>query len=391
DSPGADIAKELVPKSLTLDKLRAYQDRISFPLSVAGKSFPSLTSYILSQPAIVLSLWAMMIMVFLPWKPFIAEEKGVPFCTAGRKNFANNIHSSRGMYFMDVDLGIEVDDDQVRKMARFEDADERLFTGNSPHDLTHGCYVSGVKPSIHDVEDNTLLYGNLQAQNYFAAYTDRLKDWLKVLPEADTHEYTADDLCIINLRGGEYTDDPALFLDRNYFVMAMQRMRKIREDMRFMVVTEDEEAARKVLPEIERHHFDMGKDYAVIKNARYLIVSNSSFAVMPAFTSGELRYAIAPKYWARYNVSDGYWASAQNIYDIFDYMDRKGRISSAEECRLELEAYISRSRLWDRTGKRPEGIGLSMQKLRCSAIRTGFTVRKAWRKIERETGLIHGQ
>ena len=320
----------------------------------------------------------------------IAKEKGVPFGTAGRENFANNIHSNRGMYFMDVDLGEEISDEEARKMTRFDDEDIRLYIGNCPHDLTHGCFVSGAKASIHEVEDNTLLYGNLQAQDYFNSCRKELYDWLKLLPEADTHEYTADDLCVINIRGGEYTDEPALFLDRSYFVSAMKKMRGIRPDMRFMVVTEDEEAARKVLPEVEAHHFDMGRDYAVLKNARYLIVSNSSFAVLPAFTSRELKYAIAPKYWARHNVSDGYWASEQNIYDIFSYMDRSGNLMSADECRRELELYKNRSSLLDSAGKRPEGAALAAQKLRSSMIRAGFTVKKAWRKLERETGIIHG-
>ena len=35
----------------------------------------------------------------------IAEENGYEFGTAGQECFAVNIHSNRGMYFMDVDLG----------------------------------------------------------------------------------------------------------------------------------------------------------------------------------------------------------------------------------------------------------------------------------------------
>ena len=71
----------------------------------------------------------------------------------------------------------------------------------------------------------------------------------------------------------------------------------------------------------------------------YLLLSNSSFSCLPAHTSETLEYAIAPKYWARHNVSDGYWASEQNIYSLFHYMDRKGRLFTAEQCREELEEY----------------------------------------------------
>lgn len=48
---------------------------------------------------------------------------------------------------------------------------------------------------------------------------------------------------------------------------------------------------------------------------------------------------IAPKYWARHNVSDGFWASEQNIYSGWQYMDRKGYLFSSDECRRELEIY----------------------------------------------------
>ena len=38
----------------------------------------------------------------------IAEENGYEFGTAGQECFAVNIHSNRGMYFMDVDLGYAI-------------------------------------------------------------------------------------------------------------------------------------------------------------------------------------------------------------------------------------------------------------------------------------------
>lgn len=318
----------------------------------------------------------------------IARERGCAFGTAGRKNFANNIHSNRGMYFMDVDLGEEIPDEQIQHMKRFDDADDRLYMGTCRHDLTHGCYVSGVSEAIHQVEDDTLLYGNLQAQDYFASSLDQLGNWLKLRPEADIHEYTRDDLCIVNLRGGEYTSEPALYLDRSYFIKAMARMREKVPSMEFMVITEDVEAAKKVLPELPAFHLEMGGDYAAIKNARFLIVSNSSFAVLPALTNTELRYAIAPKYWARHNVSDGYWASEQNIYDVFTYMDRKGELYSACECRIELEGYKQRSAVYGKLGVRPTGVLLAAEKIREKTIYTGFTARKILRKIERETGII---
>ncbi len=318
----------------------------------------------------------------------IAKERGCAFGTANQQQFANNVHSQQGMYFMDMDLGIDITPEMKASMARFDEQDDRLYIGTSVHDMTLGCYVSGPDERIHSVEDNTLLYGNLQDESYFIRYLEDIKEWLHVKPEYDSREYTADDLCIINMRGGEYTSCPQLYLDRSYWLKAIRNMRKINPAMRFMIVTEDEEAARKVLPEYECHHFDIGKDYVTIKNARYLILSNSSFAMMAAMTSDELQYAIAPKYWARHNVSDGFWSSEQNIYSFLHYQDRKGQIFSPEECRKELEAYKQRSALYARRNVRPGSLRHFAQAIRREALAARFFALKVLRSFERRTGII---
>ena len=269
----------------------------------------------------------------------LAADRGVPFGTAGRRFLRAD--------FLDLDLGEEIPDERVASFHRYEEAEKRLYLKNSPHDMVHGCYVAGADPGLREAPDNSLLYGNLQDESYFAAHRSELGRWLAVKPAFDTYEYTADDLCILNVRGGEYADDPALFLRARYWKDAMALMRRENPAMRFLIVTDDVEAAGRLLPGIPARHFSPEGDYAAVKNARYLIASNSSFAVLPAYTSRTLQKAIAPMYWARHNVSDGYWASAQNIYSIFTYLDRAGRPHSAQECREQLAQYrFPQTRPW---------------------------------------------
>ena len=286
----------------------------------------------------------------------VALGNGYAFGTAGQERFAVNIHSDRGMYFMDMDLGYAISEEEKQKFHRYDDVESRLYIGNSRHDLTHGCYVAGADPGIHHVPDNTLIYGNMQDESYFIKYLPQVKEWLKVKPGYDSYEYSRENLCIINMRGGEYTGSPELWINRKYWIHGMAEMKKIRPDMEFMIITDDVESAKKMLPGIEAHHFDIGKDYVTLKNAHYLLLSNSSFACLPAHTSETLKFAIAPKYWARHNVSDGYWASEQNIYSLFHYLDRKGRMFTAEECREELEQYKKTSRRYARLNEKPEGL-----------------------------------
>ena len=318
----------------------------------------------------------------------MAKEKGCDFGCINPGQVGNVFHSNRGMYFMDIDLGTEIPAEDRDKYTLFHEQDDRLYMGNSRHDMSNGCYISGADKRLFDIEDNTLIYGNLQDESYFEKYRDDIRSWLHVKEEAESYEYTADDICIINIRGGEYTDHPELYLDRKYFLHAIKNMKKINPDMKFMVVTEDEEAAKKLLPEYECHHFDMGKDYVTLKNARYLILSNSSFAIMPVICSTELKYAIAPKYWARHNISDGFWSSEQNIYSFLHYQDKKGKIFEPDECRRELEEYKKTSRLYRRRNKKPGQFMVYMQAIRRKCLYGAFYCRKIVRSLERRLGII---
>ena len=335
----------------------------------------------------------------------IAAERGCEFGTANQEQLAVNIHSGKGMYFMDMDLGARIEyadpaasHSAVRRdlpvlktpdgtvMTPYAEKELRFYQGSSAHDLSNGCYVAGEDPSLHELPDNTVLYGNLQDERYFAAYREEIREWLRVKPEYDSHEFTRDNLCILNLRGGEYTGHPELYLRRRYWLDAMRNMRALRPDMEFIVSTDDPEAAAKLLPGLPAYHRSLDQDYTILKNARYLILSNSSFAFFPVYTSETLQYAIAPKYWARHNVSDGYWASEQNIYSIFHYQDRKGRLFTADECRAELSEYKKTSKRYAKAGTRPQGMEAKAAGISCRMRMTAYYAQRAWYSLRRRTG-----
>ena len=311
----------------------------------------------------------------------LAQELGYEFSVLNREIFANNIHSRKGMYFMDLEYGPESSKEDYENV--YHEKETRLFIGNSKHDLTHGCYISGVDEDLFKIKDSTLVYGNLQDESYFRKYKEQIKEWLKVKPEYDCYEYSRENLCIINIRGGEYASNPELFLKRKYWLDAMKEMKKKRADMEFMVITDDVTDAKRVLPEVPAFHFELAKDYSVIKNAHYLILSNSSFAFFPAFTSETVKYIIAPKYWARHNVSDGYWASEQNIYEEFMYMDRKGKLFTPEECRKELEEYKKKSGTYKRLNKKKTGILYGLAVCRYKSIRAVSMFFRMYRSLKR--------
>lgn len=291
----------------------------------------------------------------------IAKKQGAEFSILGKERLSGIAGKGNGLYFMDLDFGkkaAEEDFDQV-----YYEKEDRVFLGNSRHDCKHGCYITGVDEALMEVEDGTLVYGNMQAEEYFKEYKEEIKEWLKVKPEYDSYEFCKENLCVINVRGGEYTGSPQLFLERKYWLHGMEYMKTLRPDMEFVIVTDDVEAANRVLPGIPAYHGSLDQDYVRVKNAKYLLLSNSSFAFFPAFTSETVKEIVAPKYWARHNVSDGFWASEQNIYSGWKYLDRKGKVFTAEECRKELEEYKKKSAKYRKINKKPGNFVLSMMKL----------------------------
>lgn len=311
----------------------------------------------------------------------IAADRNAEFGVVGMEILNRCLTGNNPEPFLD--LG-EVREAKISDFERiYEEKEERIYTGVCIHDLEHGCYVAGTDSAVLNASDGTLLSGNLQAESYLEAHWKDIKKWLKVKPDYDDYEYTRDNLCILNIRGGEYTAEPELFLRRKYWLDAMAHMKKIRPDMEFMIVTEDVEAAGKLLPEIEAHHFGIDRDYVTVKNARYLILSNSSFACFPAFTSETAKKIIAPKYWARHNVSDGYWASEQNIYSCFTYLDRDGKLFSAEECRMELERYKSENAAYAKRHQKPAGQKRKFMMQQAAFIRKKYYAGRAVRSMKR--------
>ena len=311
----------------------------------------------------------------------IAIDNGLPFSILGSETVANNMHSSCGMYFMDLDYGVPSVKEDYKQV--YYEKEDRIFIGNSGHDLTHGCYVTGVDEDMLHPEDGTLLYGNMQDEKYYIRHKDEIRQWLKVKEEYDCMEYSRDNLCILHLRCSDYLDCPELYLRKKYWKDGIRNMKKINPDMEFMIITNDVKEASKILPGIPAYNFDLAKDYSIIKNAKYLLLSNSSFACLPAHTSETVKFIIAPKYWARHNVSDGYWASEQNIYSLFHYMDRKGRLFTAEECRKELEEYKKKSKKYARRNIRPGKARHAMQVVRSKCVYGWFYLKKIERAVVR--------
>ena len=265
----------------------------------------------------------------------IAHTRGLDFGVKDTGWSGDKRYNQSGFYWFDLDWGQEVPDG----LDVYYEKEVRKKLNTCHHDMTIGCDVRGYDQGLVNVPDNTIIFGNMQDEKYFHHNKELVKEWLKVKEEYDTYEYMDDDVCVLNYRGGEYVGFHELYLTREYWLNAMENMTKINPNMKFVTITDDVKASQDVLPEIPAYHFTVDKDYAIIKNSKHVILSNSSFPFFAVYTSDTIENIIAPKYWARHNVSDGYWATSQNIYSGWTYQDRDGNLSTSEECLEELDNY----------------------------------------------------
>lgn len=209
---------------------------------------------------------------------------------------------------------------------------------------TTGVDIRTYDHDLISVPDNTKIDGYMQDENYILHQKDEIREWLKVRPEAECFDYASNNICVLNFRGGEYLGIPHVLLPQEYWDMAIGHMRRINPDIQFIVITDDPCVAKKFFPNFPVLHFSIGKDYSIIKNAKYLVLSNSTFAWFPAWLSISLEYCIAPKYWSQFNTSDGYWGLGYNLTRGWMYLNRTGTLQSYEECLIDMKAYAEGAR-----------------------------------------------
>lgn len=234
----------------------------------------------------------------------LAMDKGYEWGILNPGNF-------KGHSFLDLDMGYPLDD-----TVQYNSYTEKRVDNTEGVDIRDYDWAG-----IKNVKDNTIIDGEFQGEKYYEHHRDLINRWLTVEP-VDLGE----NVCIINFRGGEYQYFPDLFLTQKYWNDAIERMVALNQNMVFKVVTDDTALAQVFFPYYEIQH-EIGKDWRSIRYAKYLILSNSSFAILPAWLNQEA-YVIAPWGWARHN--KGFWALKQNKYKAWHYLDKDNEIHHIE-------------------------------------------------------------
>lgn len=207
----------------------------------------------------------------------------------------------KGDSFMNIDRGV------LNPIAyQIEEGTGKILAGEVWEEWGKFCY----DPDFNFVEDNTIIDGSFEDERYFEDRLEDVNEWLKV-----DNMIMDDNLCVIGFRGGEYYTVPELGLPKEYYDRAIAKMLEINPNMQFEVHTDDKSLAQSIFPEFKVIR-DIGINWRSVRYAKYAIIANSSFYVLPRLLNGGL--TIAPKYFNRYNVKR--WDYPQSYYKLFQYI-----------------------------------------------------------------------
>ena len=228
-----------------------------------------------------------------------ATDLGVPFDMIYIDDGAGKEPGFKGQSFMNIEWG----NFPTFGTHEFKEWNEKKVVEN-------GLDIRGYDPEFNFIEDNTIIDGEFQDERYWMHREKEVDEWLKVEPmQMD------ENLCVIGFRGGEFAVYPDLFLTQEYWNEAMGMMLAMNGRMNFEVHTDDENLAKQFFPDFKVVH-DIGINWRSMRYAKYAIIANSSFFILPRWLNKGI--TIAPRFWARRNTK--VWCLPQNYYNRFIYI-----------------------------------------------------------------------
>lgn len=214
---------------------------------------------------------------------------------------------------------------------------------------SHELAISHWESRIAEVGDKTKLEGYFQSLWYIGEFRDKFQKMLQVQSKVTQDP----SICYISVRGGDFRGHPEICCDRSYYEFAINEMRQ-NGFTSFRIVTDDIEYARSLLPRIEIASFDVGRqpfedrfpvteekvahDFALLQNAKGLILSNSTFAWWAAWTNLNDPIVIAPRYWSHPRSCCKLWAPREIAVSEWKYCDGTETISGSDavlECQQQ--------------------------------------------------------
>jgi hypothetical protein len=256
------------------------------------------------------------------------------------------------LYFLDINYGKEVTKigTNSRTLNVYDGIPNEYYDDKKTyiHNGEEHC-INMYDPNVFNIKDNTMIHLTSQSEEYLIDRKLDIYNWLKIKDEykikyeqqlSEKGLILDDNTCVINFRGGEYRGITNLICRREYWNDSINHMLSANPDMKFVIITDDVDCAKHFVGDYPCYHDEIGFDFYVINKAKYNILSNSSFGWWAAWLNDNSKLIIAPKYWSKHNISNGFWGLGDQYVRSFMYMSREGVLQNYEECKEEaLEFY----------------------------------------------------
>lgn len=183
----------------------------------------------------------------------------------------------------------------------FNEWDHPFKYGTRPMDPRIEFDTLQVPWGYHDITvdrgANISLHGYLQSEKYFKHCEEGIRNLFtfKTLPNKSHYlSPHSGSFIAVHVRRGDYHPDHHILLGSDYYREAIRRL----PDLPIMLFSDDMEAAVKVVPWHTNtfHSPNAGHDLAMMTQAKYHVIANSSFSWWGAWLSNSER-VIAPADW----------------------------------------------------------------------------------------------
>jgi hypothetical protein len=146
-------------------------------------------------------------------------------------------------------------------------------------------------------EDFFELIGYFQYEKYVN------KKWFTV-KDIDINQhygnYNLDEWCVIHFRGTDYLSSHYM-AHKDYYTQAKKKMSEMYPQLKFMVITDDIENAKKYVEAENYVSFSKETDFKMFSVCKYLIVSNSTFSWWASYLNSKKIFCIGPSGWRNDN------------------------------------------------------------------------------------------
>ena len=151
-----------------------------------------------------------------------------------------NTEKFKGKDFLDIKFN---NTNEKVDIELFETYKERFF-----FDYELKCLINDFDKDIFKIKDNTIIEGIFQSEDYLKPNIEIINDYIKIKRNV---KKINDDICILNIRGGEYKSHKELILPKSYWENAINNMKNFNNNLIFKIITDDDKYASCLLPNYE--------------------------------------------------------------------------------------------------------------------------------------------